>query len=55
MGVLLQGFYWDCPAVDNVEHGWWDFIHEARVDLAQLCGSLFLLLVGPAPTHWMRT
>lgn len=28
------------------EHGWWDFLHESRVDLAQLCGSLFLLLVG---------
>lgn len=28
------------------EHGWWDFIHESRVDLAQLCGSLFLFVVG---------
>lgn len=27
-------------------HGWWDFIHESRVDVAQLCGSLFLLVVG---------
>ncbi|AJE81616.1 DoxX family protein [Streptomyces sp. NPDC006975] len=26
--------------------GWWDFAHESRTDLAQLCGSLFLLLVG---------
>ncbi|MEW2585576.1 DoxX family protein [Streptomyces virginiae] len=26
--------------------GWWDFIHESRTDLAQLCGSLFLLVVG---------
>ncbi|MER6987802.1 DoxX family protein [Saccharopolyspora hirsuta] len=26
--------------------GWWDFVHESRTDLAQLCGSLFLLLVG---------
>ncbi|MQY14700.1 putative membrane protein [Streptomyces sp. RB5] len=28
------------------ESGWWDFAHESRTDLAQLCGSLFLLLVG---------
>ncbi|WP_420063479.1 DoxX family protein, partial [Mycobacteroides chelonae] len=26
--------------------GWWDFIHESRTDLAQLCGSIFLLIVG---------
>ncbi|MFI7317089.1 DoxX family protein [Streptomyces venezuelae] len=26
--------------------GWWDFAHESRTDLAQLCGSLFLLLAG---------
>ncbi|MFG3407653.1 DoxX family protein [Streptomyces sp. NPDC048142] len=26
--------------------GWWDLAHESRTDLAQLCGSLFLLLVG---------
>ncbi|MBO8202266.1 hypothetical protein JW613_28855 [Streptomyces smyrnaeus] len=26
--------------------GWWDFAHASRTDLAQLCGSLFLLLVG---------
>jgi uncharacterized membrane protein YphA (DoxX/SURF4 family) len=25
---------------------WWDFIHESRVDLAQLCGSRFPLVVG---------
>lgn len=28
------------------EHGWGDFLHESRLDLAQLCGSLFLLLAG---------
>lgn len=26
--------------------GWWDFLHESRTDLAQLCGSVFLLIVG---------
>ncbi|WP_204808544.1 DoxX family protein [Mycobacterium riyadhense] len=26
--------------------GWGDFMHESRTDLAQLCGSLFLLMVG---------
>lgn len=35
----------DAPLFDG-ESGWWDFIHESRTDLAQLCGSLFLLIVG---------
>lgn len=35
----------NAPLFKN-ESGWWDFIHEARTDLAQLCGSLFLLIVG---------
>ncbi|AVH60678.1 MULTISPECIES: DoxX family protein [Streptomyces] len=35
----------DAPLFDG-ESGWWDFVHESRTDLAQLCGSLFLLLVG---------
>jgi alpha-amylase len=26
MGVLLQGFYWDCPRAENREHEWWGFI-----------------------------
>ncbi|GAA4931727.1 DoxX family protein [Streptomyces coeruleoprunus] len=28
------------------ESGWWDFTHASRTDLAQLCGTLFLLAVG---------
>jgi len=28
------------------EHGWCDFLHESRLDLARLCGSLLLLLTG---------
>jgi putative oxidoreductase len=30
----------------RAEAGWWDFIHESRTDLAQLCGSVFLFIVG---------
>jgi uncharacterized membrane protein YphA (DoxX/SURF4 family) len=38
--------FWGHAPLFRGEHGWWDFIHEARVDLAQLCGSLFLLVAG---------
>jgi putative oxidoreductase len=49
LGALLitkLPIFWGHAPLFRGEHGWWDFIHEARVDLAQLCGSLFLLLVG---------
>ncbi|WP_282698321.1 DoxX family protein [Streptomyces sp. CC208A] len=35
----------DAPLFDG-KSGWWDLAHESRTDLAQLCGSLFLLIVG---------
>ncbi|OBI19082.1 DoxX family protein [Mycobacterium sp. E2497] len=38
--------FWCQAPLFGGEHGWWDFIHESRVDLAQLCGSLFLLFAG---------
>ncbi|MFM9373030.1 DoxX family protein [Streptomyces sp. Da 82-17] len=35
----------DAPLFEG-KSGWWDFAHESRTDLAQLCGSAFLLTVG---------
>jgi putative oxidoreductase len=49
LGALLitkLPIFWGQAPLFRTEHGWWDFIHESRVDLSQLCGSLFLLLVG---------
>ncbi len=31
------------------EHGFWDFFHEGRLEIAMLCGSIFLLIVGAGP------
>jgi len=28
------------------EAGFWDFFHEGRLEVAMLCGSVFLLVVG---------
>ncbi len=28
------------------ESGFWDFLHEGRLEIAMLCGSIFLLIVG---------
>ena len=37
---------WGDAALFSGKSGWWDFIHESRTDVAMLCGSLFLLIVG---------
>ena len=26
MGVLLQAFYWNCPAAENQQYTWWNFL-----------------------------
>lgn len=49
LGALLLTkvpIVWGQSALFPARHGWWDFIHESRVDIAQLCGTLFLLIVG---------
>lgn len=49
LGALLitkLPILWGHATLFRGEHGWWDFLHESRLDLAQLCGSLFLLIVG---------
>lgn len=49
LGALLitkLPILWGDAALFAGKSGWWDFAHESRTDLAQLCGSLFLLIVG---------
>lgn len=37
---------WGQAALYPREGGFWDFFHEARLEMAMLCGSVFLLIVG---------
>ncbi|OBK79315.1 DoxX family protein [Mycobacterium sp. 1274761.0] len=37
---------WGDATLYPKEGGFWDFFHEGRLEVAMLCGSLFLLLVG---------
>ncbi|MEW1757452.1 DoxX family protein [Streptomyces cyaneofuscatus] len=49
LGALLLTklpILWGDAPLFTGKSGWWDLAHESRTDLAQLCGSLFLLLVG---------
>jgi alpha-amylase len=36
MGVMMQAFHWDCPAVDHQEHTWWDYVRAAVPRLAEV-------------------
>ncbi|MFI9407057.1 DoxX family protein [Nocardia sp. NPDC052316] len=49
LGALLitkLPILWGDAPLFSGKSGWWDFIHDSRTDLAQLCGSVFLLIVG---------
>lgn len=49
LGALLitkLPILWGDAALFTGKSGWWNFIHESRTDLAQLCGSIFLLIAG---------
>ena len=35
MSVMLQAFYWDCPAKEKQDHKWWNFVAEHVEDLSK--------------------
>lgn len=35
MGVLMQAFYWDCPATDHQEFQWWNFVATKLPELGK--------------------
>lgn len=37
---------WGAAPLYPKEQGFWDFFHEGRLEVAMLCGSVFLLIVG---------
>lgn len=46
LAITKLPILWGQSPLFQGKAGWWDFIHESRVDLAQLCGTLCLLIVG---------
>jgi putative oxidoreductase len=38
---------WGAAALYPTEGGGWDFLHESRLEVALLCGSVYLFIVGP--------
>jgi len=44
--ILLGHGFWGFSLRNLPYYGFWGMLHEARTDLAMLCGSIFLLIVG---------
>jgi putative oxidoreductase len=44
--ILLGHGFWGFSLRNVPYYGVWGMLHEARTDLAMLCGSIFLLIVG---------
>lgn len=35
MGVMLQTFYWDCPAAEGREGKWWSYLNSRLPEIAR--------------------
>ncbi|MEO3867648.1 DoxX family protein [Nonomuraea sp. B12E4] len=46
LGTTKLPILWGQGTLYVGESGWWDFAHEARTDLAMVCGSVFLFIAG---------
>ncbi|BBW99878.1 DoxX family protein [Mycolicibacterium moriokaense] len=49
LGITKLPLLWDHAPLYPSEGGIWDFFHEGRLELAMLCGCLYLLIVGAGP------
>lgn len=46
LGITKLPLLWGSAPLYPKEGGIWDFFHEGRLEIAMLCGSVFLLIVG---------
>ncbi|MGB8383364.1 MAG: DoxX family protein, partial [Dermatophilaceae bacterium] len=46
LAITKLPILWGNAPLYPKEGGLWDFFHEGRLEVAMLCGSLFLLVVG---------
>lgn len=54
MGVMLQAFYWDCPALESREHKWWVEIKN-RIPALQQVGFTALWLPPASKAAWWKS
>jgi putative oxidoreductase len=46
LAITKVPLLWGHAPLYPKEGGFWDFFHEGRLEVAMLCGSVFLLIVG---------
>ena len=46
LAITKLPLLWGSAPLYPKEGGFWDFFHEGRLEIAMLCGSVFLLIVG---------
>jgi uncharacterized membrane protein YphA (DoxX/SURF4 family) len=46
LGITKVPLLWGHAPLYPKEGGLWDFFHEGRLEVAMLCGSVFLLMIG---------
>ena len=46
LAITKLPLLWGSAPLYPKEGGFWDFFHEGRLEMAMLCGSIFLLIVG---------
>ena len=46
LAITKVPLLWGSAPLYPKEGGFWDFFHEGRLEIAMLCGSIFLLIVG---------
>ena len=46
LGITKLPLLWGSAPLYPKEGGFWDFFHEGRLEVAMLCGCIFLLIVG---------
>ncbi len=46
LGITKVPLLWSHAPLYPKEGGFWDFFHEGRLEVAMLCGTVFLLVVG---------
>ena len=46
LAITKVPLQWGSAPLYPKEGGFWDFFHEGRLEIAMLCGSMFLLVVG---------
>jgi putative oxidoreductase len=46
LGITKLPLLWGNAPLYPKEGGFWDFFHEGRLEVAMLCGCIFLLIVG---------